>query len=229
MSKIMNQAFLDLRNFSPEALKKIRSITNVASIALPENPTPEFSEAYASIKKTNVASEFIIPDNACVFNGMTNLTKEDVVKDSTIVCNGSLVVRDIPKEMNIRLIVNGSLIKTRNVFAEIIKINGTVLEIDDDVKLIMALQELIIDKNFINNLTEKTAIINCGKVYIDNEITDTDLRSKGIVFYNIGKLTAKKELHGYIQANSNYVGVLLTPKADNKKERKFRKLKLWWK
>ena len=202
MAKIINQAFTDLRSFSPEALKRIQSMTNVALVLLPENPAPEFSEAYASIKKTNVVSEINISSNACIFNGMSILSKDDIADNSLIICNGLAVIRDMPKEKNIKVIVNGMLIKSPSAILEIIKINGTIGFIDDDAKIIKTNSKLIIDKNFISNLSEKTAIINCGKVYIEDDISESMLQSKGVVFYDIVHITAKKELHGYIQTNS---------------------------
>ncbi len=229
MPKIKNQAFVDLRNFTPKALRKIKLLMNVTLVMLPENPTAEFSEAYAEIKKINVISETPVPGDARIFNGMTTLTKESLVKDSIAVCNGVTVVRDIPKEMSVRLIVNGSLIKSPTAFVEPIKINGTTHEIDDDAKLIKSVAELYIDKNFINNLTKKTAIIGCGKIYINDEITDEMLQSKGIVLYNVGQVIARKELHGYIQANSNNVALVQTTEEAEEREMKIKKRKFGWK
>ena len=227
MANIINQAFVDLRNFSPEALKKIKSITNVALVMLPENPTPEFSEAYAAIKKTNVLSETNISGNACIFNGMSLLTKDDVADNSVVVCNGLAIVRDMPKEKNLKIIVNGALIKSESAFLEIIKINGTTYIIEDDAKIVKSMSKLTIDENFINNLSDKTAIIDCGKVYIESDVTEAMLQSKGVVFYDIAQVIARKELHGYIQANSNQVASVRTFEEAEKKEKKMKKWKLW--
>ena len=229
MARITNQAFVDLRNFSPEALSKIKSITNVALVMLPQNPTAEFSEAYAAIKKQNIASETNISGNACIFNGMTVLGKDDIADGSIVVCNGLAVIRDIPKEKNISIIVNGALIKSPSAFIKIIKINGTVYTIDDDARLIKSIPKLIIDKNFIGNLSDKTAIINCGKIYIENEVTEEMLQSKGIVFYDTAQIIARKELHGYIHANSNKVPMVQTFEESEKRDKRVKKRKLWWK
>ena len=227
MARIINQAFIDLRSFSPEALKKIKSITNVALVMLPENPTPEFSEAYAAIKKLNVASETKISGNACIFNGLSILCKDDISDNSIVVCNGLAIIRDIPKEKNLRIIVNGVLIKSPSAFMEIIKINGTVHNIDDDAKLIKSYSKLIIDKNFIGNLSDKTAIIKCGKIIIESEVTEKMLQSKGIVFYDIAQIVAQKELHGYIQTNSNQVALVQTFEEAEERDKKSKKWKFW--
>jgi len=225
MARITNQAFIDLRNFSPEALKKIKSITNVALIMLPEKPTPEFSEAYAAIKKFNIASETNISGNACIFNGMSILSKDDIADNSLIVCNGLAVIRDMPAEKKIKVIVNGMLIKSSSAFLDIIKINGTIGIIDDEAKIIKSNSRLNIDENFINNLSAKTAIINCGKVHIEDEVTEAMLQSKGVVFYDIVQILAKKHLHGYIQANSYNVKNICT----DEEKRKGRKVFFRWK
>lgn len=227
MSKIRNLAYLDLRNFTPDALKKIESITNVTLVMLPENPTSEFIQEYAGIKKMNVVSETSVPGSACIFNGMSVLTKDDLSENCLAVCNGMTVVRDIPKEMNVRIIVNGMMIKSSSAFVEPIKVNGATYTIDDDAKLIKSLSEIIIDKNFIGNLTNKTAIIGCGIINIEEDVTEEMLQSRGIVFYDIRKIVADKELHGYIQANSNQVARICTPEeSENKKSKK---RFLWWK
>lgn len=222
MARILNQASVDLRSFTPEALKKIKSINNVHLIMLPENPTPEFTEAYTSIKKTNIMTEINVSGNASVFNGMTNLTKDDLAKDSLVVCNGFTVLRDIPAEMNIRVIINGSLVKSSDAFVEAVKINGTIYKIDDDANIIRPVAEIDFDRNFINNLKAKTVIISCGKIYIDNEVTEEMLSSKQVRFIAAGKIFAPRELHGYIQANSESVGKILTAEEEKKKMKLFR-------
>ncbi len=222
MAKIFNQPTLDLRNFSPDALKKIQSITNVASILLPEHMTPEFSEAYAAIKKTNIAAELNIPGDALLYNGDVTLTRNNVTKNSMVICNGNLIVKDIPPELNLKINLNGTLIKSSDAFVQIVKINGTVHEIDKDVYIIKSMAKLKIDVNFINNLPEKTAIIACGKVDIESAVTEAMLRSKALKFYAVGKIRADKELHGYIQANSNSVGKIVISDEPEKK-------KAWWK
>lgn len=228
MARIMNQPTLDLRKFSVDALKKIKSITNVAMVILPEEITTEFSEAYAAIKKINIATEMSLPGSACFYNGEVTLTQNDIIKDSVIVCNGMAVIRDIPEEMNIKVIVNGTLIKSSSACIETVKINGAKYEIDDDTTLIKSIPKLCIDRNFINNLSKKTAIISCKKIEIDDEITDDMLRSKSVKFYSVAQISAAKELHGYIHANSTGVAAVLTKEEAEKREKGLRKNKRRW-
>lgn len=229
MVKIKNQITLDLRNYTPEALSKIKTIKNAINILLPENPSPEFSAAYAKIKKINIINETTIPGNACMFNGTANLTQNDLTKGSVIICNGNAILRDIPEELNIKIKVNGNLIKSSSAFVEILKVNGSTFEIDDDANLILSIAEMNIDSAFIKNAKEKTALINCGKVFIADELSDEELSDRSIKFYNVGQIVAKKELHGYIQNNSYNVGLIQTYEEAEKREKKYAKKILWWK
>lgn len=229
MVKIKNQITLDLRNYTPEALSKIKTIKNAINILLPENPSPEFSAAYAKIKKINIINETTIPGNACMFNGTANLTQNDLTKGSVIICNGNAILRDIPEELNIKIKVNGNLIKSSSAFVEILKVNGSTFEIDDDANLILSIAEMNIDSAFIKNAKEKTALINCGKVFIADELSDEELSDRSIKFYNVGQIVAKKELHGYIQNNSHNVGLIQTYEEAEKREKKYAKKILWWK
>lgn len=229
MVKIKNQITLDLRNYTPEALSKIKTIKNVINILLPENPSPEFSAAYAKIKKINIINETSIPGNACMFNGTANLTQKDLTEGSVIICNGLAILRDIPEELNIKIKVNGNLIKSSSAFVEILKVNGSTFEIDDDANLILSITEMNIDSAFIKNAKEKTALINCGKVFIADELADEELSDRSIKFYNVGQIVAKKELHGYIQNNSYNVGLIQTYEEAEKRDKKYAKKILWWK
>ncbi len=222
MSSIFNQASVDLRNFTPEALKKIESIMNVHLIMLPENPTPEFMEAYTSIKKRNVMTEINVSGNASVFNGMTVLTKDDLAEDSLVVCNGFTVLRDIPAEMNIRIIINGSLVKSADAFVEAVKINGTIYRIDNDANIVRPVAEIDFDRNFFNNIKVKTVIISCGTIIVSDEVTEEMLSEKQVRFIATDTIVARKELHGYIQANSENVRKIITPEEKKKKKKLFR-------
>lgn len=223
MARIRNQAVLDLRQFTPEALKKIKSIKRVAMVILPEEMSPEFSEIYAGIKKTMVAKETVIPINTCIHNGNCILTKSDVTENSLIMCNGLTVVKDIPESMKIKLVVNGCLIKSKDAFVEIIEHNGTKHEIDPFVKLISGKSEIKVDKNFIDNIEENTALVTCARVIIDDTVTDNMLKEKKLQFICCAIICAREELHGYIHANSVDIADILTlEQAKKKYKRKFR-------
>lgn len=222
MARIINQPTVDLRGFTPEALKKIKSMTNVATVLLPENMPDGFSEAYMQIKKMNIAQEIRVPDNTQLFNGDTVLTRNDVSQDSLIMCNGTAYVKDIPAEMNVRIMVNGTLIKAKSAQVTVAGVNGKKVEVSDDVQLVKGKAELIFDKSFADNIGEKTIIVACGKIHISDDVTEEMLSAKQVKFIATGKIFARKELHGYIQANSDSVGKVLTEDEKEQKKKLFR-------
>ena len=72
--KIEAVSVLDLRNYTPQALRKISSIQAVSTILLPENPSPAFAEAYADITKGAIAQEVFAPmDKVAQYNGLNVL------------------------------------------------------------------------------------------------------------------------------------------------------------
>lgn len=66
MAIIKNEAVVDLTQYSSAALSKITSMTNVALVLLPADAPEEYYEAYAQIKKANIASIIQIPSGKIV-------------------------------------------------------------------------------------------------------------------------------------------------------------------
>ena len=204
MSKITNQVLVDLRNFSPEALSKIEEISNVVDIILPKNMSVEFADAYGKIQKSKVVQELYLAEDQkiCTFNGNVTITENDVAKNTFLKTNGVLIVKSMSEEMNLSVMVNGLLVKTKSSKINIEKLNGLKIEIDDDFSIISSGQRLDIDKCFIESVNHKTAVIGVDKIYIANDVTVEMLKSKEIFFGEIDVIIAPKSLHGYIHANS---------------------------
>ena len=204
MSKIKNQVTVDLRSFTPEALKKIEEISNVVDVILPEDMSVEFAEAYGNIKKSKVVQELHLANSQkiCTFNGAVTITENDMVKDTFLKTNGLLVVRNMPEEMNLSVMVNGLLVKTKSSKIKIEKLNGLKVEIDNDASIITSMKRVDIDKCFIESINDKTVILDIDIVEIKNDITADMLKSKNIFFADIKHIFAPKELHGYVNANS---------------------------
>lgn len=204
MSKITNNVMVDLRKFTPEALNKIEEISNVVDVILPEGMSCEFAEAYGKIQKKNVVQELYLADNQkfCTFNGNVTVTENDVTENTFLKTNGVLIVKSMPEEMNLSIMVNGLLVKTKSAKINIEKLNGLKIEIDDDASIISSGQKIEIDKSFMESVNNKTAIIGVDKVAIADDVTLEMLKSKEIFFGEIDVITAPKALHGYIHANS---------------------------
>lgn len=204
MSKITNQLMVDLRNFTPEALSKIDEISNVLDVILPKNMSCEFAQAYGSIKKSKILQELYLTDDQkfCAVNGSVTITENDVTKNTFLKTNGVLIVRDMSEEMNLSVMVNGLLVKTKSSKINIEKLNGLKVEIDDDASIISSMQRVDIDKCFIESINDKTAMIDIDIITIKDDVTVDMLRSKSITFIDIKHIFAPEALHGYIQANS---------------------------
>ena len=204
MSKIVNQVTVDLRNFSPEALNKIEEISNVVDVILPKDMSVEFAEAYGNIKKSRVVQELHLANDQkiCTFNGAITITENDIIKNTFLKTNGLLVVRNMPEEMNLSVMVNGLLVKTKSSKINIEKLNGLKVEIDDDASIISSLKRVDIDECFIESINYKTVIIDIDIVVIKDEVTAQMLKDKNIFFGDINQIVAPKALHGYINANS---------------------------
>ncbi len=217
MSKITNNVMVDLRKFTPEALSKIDEIANVVDVILPKNMSCEFAEAYGNIKKSNIVQELYLTDDQrfCTFNGNVTVTENDVTENTFLKTNGVLIVRSMPEEMNVSVMVNGLLVKTRSSKIKIEKLNGLKIEIDDDASIISSVQRVDIDKCFIESINNKTAIIGVDRIEVKDDVTVEMLKSKGVFFGEINTVLAPKALHGYIQANS----VNLNTLAEDKKKK----------
>ena len=91
--KIEAVSVLDLRNYTPQALRKISSIQAVSTILLPENPSPAFAEAYADITKGAIAQEVFAPmDKVAQYNGL-NVLGSTLPEGAICLCNGMTVFR----------------------------------------------------------------------------------------------------------------------------------------
>ncbi len=88
--KIEAVSVLDLRNYTPQALRKISSIQAVSTILLPENPSPAFAEAYADITKGAIAQEVFAPmDKVAQYNGL-NVLGSTLPEGAICLCNDHL-------------------------------------------------------------------------------------------------------------------------------------------
>ena len=105
--KIEAVSVLDLRNYTPQALRKISSIQAVSTILLPENPSPAFAEAYADITKGAIAQEVFAPmDKVAQYNGM-NVLGSTLPEGAICLCNGMTIFRRAAGEKHARVFLSG--------------------------------------------------------------------------------------------------------------------------
>lgn len=91
--KVINQIVCDLRHYNtPEAMKKIKGIRNVALVLVPKVMDDATRAAYAKIEKKNTASEIEVDSDhsPLIFNGDTEITDASLPDgESAIIVNGS--------------------------------------------------------------------------------------------------------------------------------------------
>lgn len=211
MAKIVDQAVVDLRNFTARALGKIKLIQDVAVVILPEEMSDDFAEAYTSIKKIDIAKEVQLKKQTIIniINGFADIDKTSVAKDSVIVCNGTLIAKDIPEDFNIGLIVNGAVLKHQSAYITIISLNGQCTDIPDGYTLLNSVTVMEIDKNALINMKKKTMIAAVARLYFKDDVTEELLKEKEVIFRAVSKIFAPEKLHGYITSNSSSIGKLL--------------------
>lgn len=192
-------ATLDLRNYSPESLAKIKVIKAVALILLPEDASCEFNDAYNAISKNAVASELRVSANAKVenFNGKTILNSQTVSDDSICIINGIGVIMDM-ENIRCKVMINGVLYMQKGSGAEILNANGTVHILD--FKAVKTYDEIEINDDFIRAADEGTLVI-ADKIVIDNTVKNDILLESGMSFA-AGKITCSAAIYGTVARKS---------------------------
>lgn len=209
--KIMNAAKLDFTNYSPEALRKIRKIINCATIYLPENPSHEFMEAFSEIKLINVANTIYIPNDktVCNVNGMEILT--NVNPKNLYIVNGLAFVASAVSDEPVQMLVNGRVFYKENVNIDFISVNGEATPMDFDFKKAKIYQNKIeINADFIRNSDEGTYIICMNKIKISEDVTEEMLKEKDFHFICQNNIFCKKNVQGYVAANSKIGNRIVT-------------------
>ena len=131
--KIEAVSVLDLRNYTPQALRKISSIQAVSTILLPENPSPAFAEAYADITKGAIAQEVFAPmDKVAQYNGL-NVLGSTLPEGAICLCNGMTIFRRAAGEKHARVFLSGIGIAEQGTGLVIENLNGMFRELDRDL------------------------------------------------------------------------------------------------
>lgn len=219
--KIMAQAMLDLTRYDAKALSKIKSITSVAAVFLPKDPPEGFMEAYAAISKKAIAAEIAVSDNVCMFNGTNVITKNDLQEGSVIVINGVGILSNIPAEMNISVIANGTLFVSSSAKVNVINANGIAeqIVIPDDAPIKTYTNKLTLNAKAVSYFEQNTVIVCCNKIFIENDVTADMLDQKNLMIISLNRIIAEKKLHSYLAAKAKIIDKMLTPEEYEENEK----------
>lgn len=202
--KINAVPVLDLRSYTPEALSKIKSISAVALLLLPENPSAEFINAYSKIKISAVA----ITVNASpekkitTFNGATIISGKEV-KDSICLCNGLIFIHSVSEDDNAEFVFNGLVVKQTGSEVKNLAANGRTVEWDFEAsKVKMNITSLDVNMQFIENCEEGTIISTVDTITIDDDVTYEAITERNIRFVAVNKIICNKSIYGCVAGRS---------------------------
>lgn len=202
--KIKAVPVLDLRSYTPEALSKIKSISAVALLLLPENPSAEFINAYSKINVSSVALTVNADPEKKVttINGATIVSGKEV-KDSICICNGITFVHSVSEADNAEFVFNGLVVKQTGTEFRSLATNGRTVEWDFDAsKVRMNITAFDVNKQFIDNCEEGTIISTVDTITIDDDVTQETIVERNIRFVAVNKIVCNKSIYGCVAGRS---------------------------
>lgn len=214
--KLKNLPILDLTSYTPQALRNIKSISNVATLLVADGDEA-YIEALSEIELENIANKISVPygKNVSTINGSAVLTNQTAKKDGIYLVNGCAVVYDLDEEMNVSLCTNGTVILQKNSKVNLLSTNGSVAVVDfDSSKLKLFDNKVTVDSNFVKEAEIGTVLAADNKLYICDDVTADMLREKEIYFISGNKIICKKELWGYIQNHSHVSNKIVEAEKD---------------
>ena len=223
--RIKGVAVVDLTNYTPQALRNIKSISGVAMVLLADGDE-EYIEALSEIEFEGVACSITVPRGKEIasVNGSARLTNETVKNDTIYMVNGFALIYDLSADRNIDLIVNGTALVQKGSYVNILQANGEVITEEFDIdKLKFVDNKLYIDANFVKECEVGTIAMADNKIYIDDSVTADMLREKKIRFISGNKIICRKELWGYVQNNAHIGNKIAESDEINTKSKKKRK------
>lgn len=204
---ISAHSVLDLRDYTPEALREIKSIEAVATLILPENPSPEFMEAFSKIHLEAVGGQFNVAKGRKIvkINGVKFSSDISLPDNSFAIMNGIIILCSAIKGANIEYALNGIVLKKKGIQNEgkCVSENGIVYEMDfDEDKIKFFSNEVEVDASFIKNLEIGTLVAAGNSITISADVTEEMLVNNSIKFFAGNTVKCNKDIMGYVQARS---------------------------
>ena len=203
VKRIEAVSVLDLRNYTPQALRKISSIQAVSTILLPENPSPAFAEAYADITKGAIAQEVFAPmDKVAQYNGL-NVLGSTLPEGAICLCNGMTIFRRAAGEKHARVFLSGIGIAEQGTGLVIENLNGMFRELDRDLDHLHQFSaELRAGADLLSRLEDGAVIVVGSSLFFAPDVTPEMITDKHLLFIVGAVAVCPKPLLGTVQANS---------------------------
>lgn len=201
--KIINAATADLRNYTAAALRQIKLI-NAATVILPEEPDPDFIEAYGNITVNTATQIHLSPDRRIVdSNGILEITESNYNPDDLIYSNGIILIHSIQNEKPIDILSNGVVIFDKNAKVNILSSNGVSVSVPfefDSTKVFPNKANL--GKQFFESIADKTVICCGNELRIDDDVDLEVIKQKEIFIASGNSIKCSSEIIGYVQTIS---------------------------
>lgn len=197
-------AMLDLRHYTPEALKKIEGNIVAGTIVLPENPSSEFMDAYSNISIKAAGSTISLPTETKLvsYSGIQEIKNLKAEKNTCAYLNGIIILSSTENTPD--CVFNGIVIKNKNADVNIIGgVSGLIFETEFDAdKVKLFTNTTIIDADFIRNI-EKDAFIVCGNnLEIAKDVTEEQIVEKNLKFFAGNTIECNKNIIGCVRARA---------------------------
>ncbi len=197
-------SMLDLRNYTPEALQKISVIEAVGTIIIPENPTPEFMDAFSSITCDAVGATISLPKDMKIVNysGIQEIKNLKTDNNTCAYLNGIIILSSTENTPN--CMFSGIVIKNKNADVNLIGgVSGLVFETEFDAdKVKIYTNTAVIDADYIRNI-EKDTFIVCGNcLEIANDVTEEQIVEKNLKFFAGNTVECNKNVLGCVRARA---------------------------
>lgn len=200
---MFNTPLLDLRHYSPAALKNIKML-NVATVILPEKPDEALMEAYGSIPIKNVADEIFTDKDVqfCSINGVAELDCAKCSEDTFYTVNGIVALLH-SKEKAIKIKVNGTVVYEKGCPAELMACNGRTCAVDFEIKNVKILADKAsVDKDFVENLADGTVVLCKNALTFELDITPALLKGRKLFFAAGQTIKCSRRTLGIMQTMS---------------------------
>ena len=207
---VINDAVLDLRTYTPNAMEHIEMI-NAAVIIMPSEPTPEFMEAYAKIPMKNAASTITIKDNQKVssFSGINEFDDSTIAPDTIYILSGINVIKKSNNNRPIDIIASGITLYAKGTNINFISKSGITKEFDSEIEDVKIFSNgLDIDSDFMD-LIDNALIVCSGNMSISSEVDPDLMMHKNIYFVASGNVKCTKKMSIVFQLKSTHSGKLI--------------------
>lgn len=211
MAKYSDMPICDLRCLTdPDAVKQIESISDIATLLLPNDADPAVMSALAAIPMSDIGSILYLPAKAKLqtTNGVAEVHSA-AGQEQYIMINGICLIRELPEDANVTVSVNGLCLIEQSLRGHkglhFANSNGQVSYMDiGDYKIYP--NNLTLESETIQYFSDGMLIVTANKLVFHKDVTVQQLQEKRLRFLAANKIIAPKRLIPYLTATATVLG-----------------------